>query len=72
MKKQRTLERFFKTTANRDENQPATTSLSNKSTVCETTNEDSSSKNLPPENVFEPRCHEKVKSQDSSYITIYY
>ena len=54
MKKQRTLERFFKTTANRDENQPATTSLSNKSTVCETTNEDSSSKNLPTENVFEP------------------
>ena len=72
MKKQRTLERFLKTTANRDENQPATASLSNKSTVCETTNEDLSSKNFPPENVFEPRCHEKVKSQDSRYITIYY
>ena len=71
MKKQRTLEGFFKTTGNRDENQPATTSLSNKRTVCETTNEDSSSKNLPPENVFEPRCREKVKSQDFRYITIY-
>ena len=72
MKKQRTLERFFKTTTKRDENQPATTGLSNISTVCETNNEDSSSKNLPPENVFEPRCHEKVKSQDPRYITIYY
>ena len=71
MKKQRILERFLKQqlTEMKTKRQQLI-SLCNKSAVCETTNEDTSSKNLPPENVFEPRCHEKSRFQVYHYLLL--